>query len=708
MTMDAPAGRLATGSDALHTVWSALSAPFRTPPPADLAQVVAHLDPGLLAHAVRFFPSRDAVLAAPPRPGLRRIFSLEEGDLVIRGPNQPDDPLFKGYPCWGASERVPLAALAQGTAPDQVAPAIIDQIRLISALNPVAVRDRTPRAQTIPGACGLVVTHVPRLRVWLPEAGPRSGQETNRRLKDADGRWWRRVDLAEPEDDGGEERPLGATFRPGPGASALTVEAGWLVLRSRSCRMAALYDREPFWGVERAFALDGVPVLPTLRGQPRAEDLLSVDLGRAAGLIADVQWQRHDTGLGGEGWTPIPGARSPGLPIGQDLRGAWLRVRARGPATGRRWVASNVIGPVQAAGPAPLAPAPCPLDRRPAPQAHDALKALADQGAPAPLDLYRDPDFRPGTGWLGRVATAGLAYAASLQTTYAPGENVIHPCMVELPVDVCGYRYLCAITAYPTGPALEDPFLYGSNDRLNWTLLADAPQPLDVRKPVQGAYNSDTFLTHDPVAGVLVVGYRSYEPRSEGDPGVANSDVVLKCRTTRDGHRWSEPSELMRMPADRNIMLSPTMIFDPDTGLWHMWTIHRPAMHHWTAPALQGPWTLDEAQIPLDLFRVPHHHEVKWVGDRLVCLLYSRQDGNLYFGIFAPGSWTEVEWSLTPLLHPRPACLYKASFVPVHDPVANTLAFDLWWTRGAAGPAGGTDAGHGRKLQYARTVPVAL
>ncbi|TGN68422.1 hypothetical protein E4L95_01245 [Paracoccus liaowanqingii] len=710
MTMDMPGSSPAAASGTFQDIWSAISAPFRSQPSVDLPEVVAHLDPGLLAHAVRFFPAREAAMKAGPAPVLRRIFTLEAGDLVIRGPNQTNDPLFERFPRWGASARIPLAELATGSIDGQVAPSIADQIVLISALNPAAFQTRTPRGQAIPAACGLVVTHVPRLRVWLPEDGPRGGQETNRRLQDKDGRWWLRVDLAEPEDDNGEERALASTFRPGPGDAALTVEEGWLVRRSRSSRFAALYEREPLWGVETAYALDGVPVRPTVVGEPRAGDLLSVDPGRSTDLIADIQWQRHDTGLGQDGWTPLAGARSSSVQLGAEHRGAWLRARLRGPATAWRWVVSNVVGPVQAM--APVAPEPCHLGRRPAPLSHAALQALAaapgQPAAPAPLDLYRDPDFHPGTGWLGHVATDGPPSAASLQTTYTPGENVIHPCIVELPVDLCGYRYLCAITAYPRGPALEDPFLYGSNDRLTWTLLADVPQPLDVRKPVTGAYNSDTFITHDPVAGVLVVAWRAYEPRSEGDRGPANSDVVLRCRTTPDGHGWSEPIDLMRLPADRNIMLSPTMIYDPEAGLWHMWTIDRPVMHHWTAPTLQGPWTLDAAQTPLSVFRMAHHHEVKWVGDRLVCLLYSRQDGNLYFGIFKPGSWTEVDWSLAPLLHPRPACLYKASFVPVHDPVAGTLAFDLWWTRGAACPTGGIDAGHGRKLQYARTVPVAI
>lgn len=295
-----------------------------------------------------------------------------------------------------------------------------------------------------------------------------------------------------------------------------------------------------------------------------------------------------------------------------------------------------------------------------------------------------------------------------MQTTYSPSENVIHPCVVELFNEFAGYRYICAITAFPSGPALEDPFVYGSNDRMNWEFLAGAPQPLAVKSPVAGSYNSDTFLTHDPRTGELIVGYRLYEPRDGTSSDVENSDVVLLCRATRNGYAWSEPREIMRVPADQHIMLAPTVIFDPATGHWHMWVIDRPVMQHWSAPTLYGPWTLDDTAIPLTGLDVPHHHEVKWVGDRLVCLIFARGSGNLYFGVFPQGVFNAVDWDLTGVLSPRPASLYKASFVPVYDRGSQTLAFDLWWTSGAAGPAGGIDNGLGRALQYSRANAVQI
>ena len=341
-------------------------------------------------------------------------------------------------------------------------------------------------------------------------------------------------------------------------------------------------------------------------------------------------------------------------------------------------------------------------------QSNTITVAVQQTSVAAPLDLYRQSAASPGIGWLGNVAAPLPSTAATMLTTYPPTENVIHPCMVELPEPLLGFRYISAITAFPNGPALEDPFVYGSNDRENWMFLGSTPQPLDVKAKTTGAYNSDTFITHDPATGDLIVGYRAYVPRDNTSTAGENSDVIIYIRRTKDGNTWTPREEIFRIQASVNIMMSPTFIYDPVGGLWHMWTIYRPNMHHWTAPSISGPWTQDTATVSIASFNVPQHHEVKWVGNRLVCLLYSRGNGNLYFGVFDDGSWTNITWSQIGVVSPRPASLYKASFLPVWSPDNQSVAFDVWWTYGAAGPAGGADNGLGRRLQYARTNSVAV
>ncbi|RJE87951.1 SGNH/GDSL hydrolase family protein [Paracoccus onubensis] len=497
-----------------------------------------------------------------------------------------------------------------------------------------------------------------------------------------------------------------------------SLENGFLAARARNAQLDALFSVSPYWGIEAAIRLNGSPASPLISGRANAGEFLDLDLGPFDSTDYEINWQWSATGIGTQNWFLISGATGASYRLGDDQEGRFLRARIRPAGELGTWTVSNVIGPVgeRLAGTLPddvsASTAGIGDSRSRLPRFHDNVLLPHDfrdgVGAAPPLDLYKDHSIVAGMEWLGNVKAPLPSAAANLLTTYDPPENVIHPCVVEFFNEFCGYRFVCAITAYPNGPALEDPFVYGSNDRVNWTFLGTAPQPLDVKLPVGGSYNSDTFVTHDPRKGELIVGYRRYEPRTDGDSSEANSDVVLLCRSSRNGYSWSDAREILRIPADEQIMLAPTMIFDPATGIWHMWVINRPVMNHWTAPSLYGPWTLDAAETDLSVFDTPHHHEIKWVGDKLVCLMYSRGDGNLFFGVFEDGSWTDIIWNMTGVLDPRPASLYKASFVPLINAETQRISFDLWWTNGAAGPAGGTDMGHGRKLQYSRTSISAL
>ena len=436
-----------------------------------------------------------------------------------------------------------------------------------------------------------------------------------------------------------------------------------------------MYIRTPAQGGGFQQIAPTITAQPSITGNATTGSVLTLNRGAASGTPAPtgaIQWLR--------GTTAISGATGATYTLVSGDVGQAISARVT-------W--TNSAGSVQATS--------------------NAINVAAQQiSVAAPLDLYRQSAASPGIGWLGNVTAPLPSTAATMLTTYPPTENVIHPCMVELPEPLLGFKYISAITAFPNGPALEDPFVYGSNDRMNWTFLGNTPQPLDVKPAITGAYNSDTFITHDTATGDLIVGYRAYVPRDNTSSAEANSDVIIYIRRTKDGNTWTPREEIFRIQASVNIMLSPTVIYDPVGGLWHMWTIYRPNMHHWTAPSLSGPWTQDTATVSIAAFNVPQHHEVKWVGNRLVCLLYSRGDGNLYFGVFDDGSWTNITWSQIGVVSPRPASIYKASFLPVWSPNNQSVAFDVWWTTGAAGPAGGTDNGLGRRLQHARTNSVAV
>lgn len=596
----------------------------------------------------------------------------------------------------------------------------------LTSTAPYALAVATPSGQAIPSAARQIVTTFNGIQLWRPVNAPTDLTETDEYRRDASSRWWyREFDTRYAEyrstrvyANRADALTLLATNpAPTPVHRVMTIEGLRINVRSRNePNNDPLFASAPYWGIEYAMPLVGTAGHPVVVGSAASLNKVLADFGGLAGT--QVDWQVSDTGVGTTGWSVIGGGASLTVPV--SLIGKYLRFRSRSAATNMAWAISNVIGPI-VEGSAEESDVPLDLganvhgygaQRRYFPTFHASIEKAAALrggiGAGPPLDLYSDSGFAPGASWLGQMTAAPPAVACNLLTAYSPAENVIHPCVVEMFHEFCGWRYVCAITAYPTGPALEDPFLYGSNDRINWTYLGGAPQPLASKPAVTGSYNSDTFLTHDPRTGELIVGYRLYLPRDNTSSAPENSDVVLLCRASRNGYAWSEEREIMRISAEQQVMLAPTVIYDPATGTWHMWVINRPVMNHWTAPSLYGPWTLDSATTSLTGFDTPHHHEIKWVGDRLVCLMYSRGNGNLYFGEFAPGSWTDVAWNMTGILNPRPASLYKASFVPVIDHAARTLAFDIWWTAGAAGPAGGVDLGHGRKLQHSRTNAFAL
>lgn len=495
------------------------------------------------------------------------------------------------------------------------------------------------------------------------------------------------------------------------------LEGNKLVVRNRNRTEDALFPTSPLWGIESKLALDagldepGTLTDPKLRGIAQVGRTLTADYGEDEGVSITWQYGDDPTGLV---WTN-DGFNSTYIPT-SDKEGKYIRFRVRIGTTGN-WNLSNVSDAVLPADTVVAGSLNAWLtgqgaSRRYIPDQSPMVSKMAalNSGVAAgpPLDLYKDNAYDPGNGWLGNVTAPLPTEPCNLSTTYTPDYEVIHPCVVELYNEFCGYRYICAITGYPNGASgKEDPFIYGSHDRVNWSFLGGAEQPLAF-KPNANSYNSDTFLSHDPRTGELIVGWRALEAINPELGEESPRDVVIRVRTTRDGYLWSDEVEIMRGAALDDIDLAPTMIFDPDTLTWHMWTINRPVMNHYYAPSLYGPWTKDVATVDISGFSTPHHAEIKWVGAQLVCLMYARANGNLYFGQFVEGSWTSINWNMTGVLNPRPSALYKASFVPIYDADAGTLAFDIWWTIGAAGPAGGVDPGFGRRLLHCQTNSVPI
>lgn len=302
-------------------------------------------------------------------------------------------------------------------------------------------------------------------------------------------------------------------------------------------------------------------------------------------------------------------------------------------------------------------------------------------GCPPPLALYPQT-WSPGTAWLGKVGVEQPAAHTPLDTPWEKDGNVIHPCVVEFYHGFRGFRYLLGITGYPGRlEAYENPILYGSNDLRTWVLLPDMPQPLartPALRPGENGHTSDIWLSHDPRTGNLIVGWR-VTLRLDG-PGSTPERIVnsLWFRESRDGYHWSPAQPMLEARGDEDGLLSPSLLFDPATCTWHLYSVHKPVLRHRTARSLTGPWSAAET-ITTPAGCRPHHLDVRWVGDRLVFLIYSMAEANLFFGTIA--DWRTWSFDETPVIADPTRGCYKASFLPEVE--GDRLSFLVFWTTGA-------------------------
>jgi hypothetical protein len=196
----------------------------------------------------------------------------------------------------------------------------------------------------------------------------------------------------------------------------------------------------------------------------------------------------------------------------------------------------------------------------------------------------------------------------------------MHPDVVRLDEPVGGYTYWMGMTPYPNGNDLhENPSVLASNDGITWVVPAGLTNPLD---PIDGDdplvtqvnYNSDADLVH--VDGTLYLFWRRY----------TDSQGVIYLRTSTDGVDWTPRQVVLDGRVTTEGIVSPAVMHDPDTGLWHLWYGHsyNPiTLRHRTANSPAGPWSAPEScpvagiQPGRDLW----HYEV------------TKRDG-IYYGLF--------------------------------------------------------------------------
>ena len=315
------------------------------------------------------------------------------------------------------------------------------------------------------------------------------------------------------------------------------------------------------------------------------------------------------------------------------------------------------------------------------------MSVSGNQNAPIPFNLlpqkYTVPD-----SIVNAFTLAPPTNYIPLTTPYGENDKVVHPYIVEFSGNFRGYHYLMCITPY-TQESHENPVIMGSNNLSKWDMLTGFDQP--IATPSATTFLSDNGLAYDPINGMLVCYWRTSDIGTS-----ANSH--LKYRATRNGIDWTEPALLIGVDST-SMHLSPSVLFNPNDGLWHLWCgVDSGYWRHYTAKNLNNNWTL-KSTIPF-LEKGIWHSEVKFVGDKYVMLINKRDPAsNFYFAISADGdNWTSGKY----LFEIQQEALYKASFLPKFNS-AGQLAFDIFYTTNHA-----TNADWLRKFFHLTTNYVGL
>lgn len=260
----------------------------------------------------------------------------------------------------------------------------------------------------------------------------------------------------------------------------------------------------------------------------------------------------------------------------------------------------------------------------------------------------------------------------------------IHPSVVDMGRKWRGYRWWMANTPYPNkDDSTENPCVYGSNDRMTWTVPAGVTNPID---PFPGGpwFHSDTEIVFDRVTSRMVVLYR----RSE-----LGGEKYLHSQSSSDGVTWTDHGSILTLTGTGGI-ISPAVC--EDAGQWRLWMWGYPTsglvVRYADSPL--GPWT-NETTCTLNggVFSGWHggmlRHGGKWItaystsaGSGIVKVAASL-DGTTWTGGDTVFTGSEGGWATTPY---RPTL----SAAPERGYV------DCWYGAYGASVAGGCATGYVR------------
>lgn len=164
----------------------------------------------------------------------------------------------------------------------------------------------------------------------------------------------------------------------------------------------------------------------------------------------------------------------------------------------------------------------------------------------------------------------------------------IHPSVYDFGAPWNGYRWWMANTPYPDNDVSEEnPCIWGSNDRVNWTEPAPGINPLagDPATPeMPGAFHSDTELEYEPTTGTLWMFWR-LAPSQPADW------IDLYAASSTDGATWTNHGAIHRFTSGPS-WTSPAIV-RVAVNDWRMFVMG--GLVRWSATSPLGPWTYDGA-----------------------------------------------------------------------------------------------------------------
>jgi uncharacterized protein YjdB len=148
--------------------------------------------------------------------------------------------------------------------------------------------------------------------------------------------------------------------------------------------------------------------------------------------------------------------------------------------------------------------------------------------------------------------------------TYEGSGQCTHPGVVYFANGWNGYKYWMTYTPYPNSQDMyENPSICASNDGINWVTPNGLDNPLADRPAV--GHNCDGELIYNSKKNQLMMYW------VETDDATIN---WVKLVTSTNGVDWTSPKAVITDTRDCYSILSPTIDYNADAGVYYMWSMN--------------------------------------------------------------------------------------------------------------------------------------